>query len=71
MTRAVAPSVKAKQLLLQAFEQSNLTKAELARRMRVPPQEVTRILRPSHATKIDTIAAALKAMGRRLVLELS
>lgn len=71
MSARQPPSVKAKQMLIATFSKSGLTKAELARRMGVPQQEVTRILRPSHPTKIDTIAAALKALGRRLVLELS
>jgi antitoxin HicB len=35
------------------------------------PQEVTRLLDLHHPTKIDTVAAALLALGRRLELSLA
>lgn len=39
---------------------------ELARRLNVPRQEITRLLNPRHTTKIDAIDSALKALGERL-----
>jgi antitoxin HicB len=44
---------------------------ELARRMGVPRQEVTRVLNLKHNTKIDTTAQALAALGKRLELRVA
>ena len=65
------PSVAAKVLLLNELVASKLSNAELARRMGTRAQEVQRIVDLGHATKIDTIAAALKAMGKRLDFSVS
>ncbi|MBC3230736.1 type II toxin-antitoxin system HicB family antitoxin [Serratia fonticola] len=62
----VPASVAAKVLLLNAMIATGTTPAELARRMGTRPQEVNRIVTLNHATKIDTIEAALKALGKRL-----
>ena len=61
-------SLSAKVLLLNAMLEERVTPAELARRLSMTRQEVTRIVTLGHATKIDTIAAALTAVGRRLSL---
>ena len=60
------PSVSAKVLLLNELVASGLSNADLARAMGTRPQEVQRIVNLHHATKIDTISAALMAMGKRL-----
>ena len=62
----LAPSVAAKVLLLNELVISGLSNTELARRMGTRPQEVQRIVDLNHATKIDTNAAALAAVGKRL-----
>lgn len=59
-------SVAAKVLLLNELVASGMSNADLARRMGTRPQEVQRIVDLNHATKIDTIATALAAMGKRL-----
>jgi len=61
-------SVAAKVLLLNEVVRQDVTNAELARRMELPRQEITRIFNLSHATKIDTIQKALVVLGKRLVL---
>lgn len=61
-------SVTAKVLLLNAMLKSGTSQAELARKLQTRPQEVTRIVKLDHATKIDTIADALSALGLQLVL---
>ena len=66
--RAVPPSVWAKVLLLNEVCAQNLRPIDVAQRMGVRPQEVTRILDLHYATKIDTVAAALKAVGKELTL---
>lgn len=64
-------SIAAKVLLLNELIASGITNVELARRMGTRPQEVQRIVDLSHATKIDTVAAALAALGKRLDLRVA
>jgi len=45
------------------------TQAELSRRMGARPQELTRIMDLVHATKIDTVADALVALGKQLTVD--
>ena len=59
-------SVAAKVLLLNEMIRQKVRPAELARRLRVTPQEVTRLIDLRHATKIDGIAGALKALGKTM-----
>ncbi|KWT98554.1 hypothetical protein APY03_0352 [Variovorax sp. WDL1] len=65
------PSVSAKVLLLNEMIAQGKRPAELARLMHARPQEVTRLVDLHHPTKIDTVAAALRAMGKRLELRLA
>ncbi|MFC4276786.1 type II toxin-antitoxin system HicB family antitoxin [Achromobacter aloeverae] len=64
-------SVSAKVLLLNEMISQGISPAELARRMGTRPQEVNRIIDLEHATKIDTIAAALESIGKELELSLA
>ena len=59
-------SVSAKVLLLNEMIAQKVRPAALARRLRVTPQEVTRLIDLRHTTKIDGIAGALKALGKTL-----
>jgi antitoxin HicB len=59
-------SYAAKILLLNEMVLQKVRPSELARRMKVTPQEVNRLLNVRHATKIDSIASALKALGKTL-----
>ncbi|MDN8617972.1 type II toxin-antitoxin system HicB family antitoxin [Variovorax ginsengisoli] len=61
-------SVSAKVLLLNEMIAQGTRPADLARRMAARPQEVTRLMDLHHPTKIDTVAAALRALGKRLEL---
>lgn len=61
-------SVAAKVLLLNTMLQEHVTPAELARRLHTSPQSVNRLVDLGHATKIDTVADALRAMGRHMEL---
>lgn len=65
------PSIGAKVLLLNEMLAQGTRNADLARRMNVRPQEVNRLTDLKHPTKIDTIAVALKALGKRLELSLA
>lgn len=62
-------SAAAKVLLLNAMLARNVRPADLARAMKVTPQEVTRITDLHHTTKIDRLQDALEAIGMRLELQ--
>lgn len=64
-------SVSAKVLLLNEMAAQGVKPADLARRLKTSPQAVNRIVDLRHATKIDAIGDALKAMGRELELSLA
>ena len=64
------PSVGAKVLLLIEMLVQGTRPADLARLMNVRPLEVNRLTTLRHATKIDTVADALRALGKRLELSL-
>jgi len=59
-------SVAAKVLLLNEMIKQKVRPAELARRLETTPQEVNRLTNLRHATKIDRIAGAIKALGKTL-----
>jgi antitoxin HicB len=65
---AVAPDVAAKLAVLEAFKAAGLSKSELARRIGKDEKEVRRILDPRHPTKLPALTAALRALGKRLVV---
>src|ERR1700739_4586085 len=65
---AVAPDVAAKLAVLEFFTAAGITKSELARRIGKDEKEVRRILDPKHQTKWPTLIAALRALGKRLVV---
>ncbi len=68
---ALPASVVAKVHLLNARLDSKMKSVDVARAMGIKPQELARIYDLKHATKIDTVAAALKAMGYELDLKVS
>lgn len=65
---SLPPSVWAKVLLLNEMLAQNVSQAELAKRMGIIPQKVTRLVDLSHTTKIDTLALAFDKLGKRLQL---
>lgn len=62
------PSLAAKVLLLNTMIEQRTRPVDLARAMHAKPQEVNRLIDLRHATKIDTLAQAFKALGRSLEL---
>lgn len=64
----VAPDVAAKLAVLEAFRDSGVSKADLARRIGKDEKEIRRILDPKHPTKLPALTAALRALGKRLVV---
>jgi antitoxin HicB len=65
---AVAPDVAAKLAVLESFADAGISKSELARRIGKDEKEVRRILDPKHPTKLPALTAALRALGKRLVV---
>ena len=63
-------SLAAKVLLLNEMVEQKVSPAELARRLHTRPQDVQRVIDLGHVTKIDTIASALAALGKRLELSI-
>lgn len=63
------PSIAAKVLLLNEMLRKKVHPAELARRIGTTPQEVNRLTDIRHATKIDRIDTALRALGKRLIVD--
>lgn len=61
----------AKAALYVCMREARMTKVDLARRLGVDEKEVRRMLDPHHGTKLPRIAAAIKLMGRRLVIDLA
>lgn len=68
----ISPSadVTAKIAVIETFKDSGISRSELARRLGKDEKEARRILDPSTATKLPVLAAALTAMGQRLVIGL-
>jgi antitoxin HicB len=65
---AVAPEMAAKLAVLESFAAAGISKSELARRIGKDEKEVRRILDPKHPTKLPTLIATLRALGKRLVV---
>ncbi|MGA2569022.1 MAG: type II toxin-antitoxin system HicB family antitoxin [Terracidiphilus sp.] len=65
----LSPSVAAKVLLLNEMLRQKVRPIDLARRLGTTKQEVNRLTNLRHATKIDRIDAALRALGKRLYVE--
>ena len=60
------PSLTIKVMLLNEMLIQQVRPADLARRLHIKPQEVNRITKLDHVTKIDALADAFKALGKRL-----
>ena len=54
--------------VIEAFRASGISKAEFARRLGKGETEAYRILDPDHATKLASLEAALRALGKEVVV---
>jgi antitoxin HicB len=59
-------TVAAKVLLFNEMLAQKVRPSELARRLAIPRQNVARLLDLRHPTKIDSLAAAFKVLGKRM-----
>ena len=69
--RSVALSLMTslKASLYRALRESGITRAELMRRLGWNRESVDRLFRLDHASRLDQIEAAFKALGKSVVLE--
>ena len=67
----VPPVPVAKILLLNEMVAQQVRPSDLAARLGTTRQEVNRLIDLSHTTKIDRIAEALAALGKRLELSVA
>lgn len=65
---ALPPSAVAKMAFIDAFKASGMTRVALAAKLGKSEGEVRRMLSPTYGSKINTLEAGLRALGRRLVL---
>ncbi|MGH6677718.1 MAG: type II toxin-antitoxin system HicB family antitoxin [Bradyrhizobium sp.] len=64
----LAPLVAAKAELYRTMRRAGISKAELARRIGISPQQAQRLFDIHHASRLDQIEAAMRVLGRRLVV---
>jgi len=64
-------SLAAKVLLHNELLTQQVRPSELARRLNLPRQEMTRLLDPHIVTKIDSIDEAMKALGKNIELQVA
>jgi antitoxin HicB len=65
---SLTPLVAAKAELYRAMRRAGITKAELAQRVGISPQQSQRLFDVRHASRLDQIEAAMRAIGCRLVI---
>jgi antitoxin HicB len=65
----LSPSIAAKVLLLNEMLRQKVRPIDLARLLGTTKQEVNRLTTLRHPTKIDRIDQALRALGKRLLVE--
>lgn len=68
---ALPASIATKTLLLNRMLETRTSPAELARKLGTTPQSVNRLVNLHHATKIDTLADAINALGADLEIGIS
>jgi antitoxin HicB len=59
----------AKLAIYEATRAAGLSQTALAERLGCDPRQVRRLLDLDHRSRIDQLEAALRALGKRLVLE--
>ncbi len=62
----LSPTYATKLQLILAIKSQRYSPAELAKHLGCLPQEATRIMKLTHPTKIDTLAAAITILGGKL-----
>jgi antitoxin HicB len=58
----------AKAALYIAMKETEITKMEMAKRMKCDEKEIRRLLNPRHASKISRIEQALMILGKKIIM---
>ena len=66
---ALPPLLAAKAALYQSMREQTVSESALANRLGCDEKEVRRMLDPRHPTRLARLDAALRALGRRLVVD--
>ncbi|MGD8562170.1 MAG: type II toxin-antitoxin system HicB family antitoxin [Desulfarculaceae bacterium] len=66
---ALPPMIAVKLAVYQAMRDKGVSQADLARRLGCDSRQVRRILDLDHHSRLDLLAAALHALGKRLVVD--
>jgi antitoxin HicB len=67
----LTPSETVKVLFLNSIVETKTKPIQIARRLGIAKQEVTRILNPRQKTKIDTLEKAIEATGKKLTYSIT
>lgn len=67
----LSPSETVKVLFLNSMAETKTKPIQIAQRLGIAKQEVTRILNPRQKTKIDTLEKAIEATGKRLIYSIT
>lgn len=70
-TVALSTLVAGKVSLYRAMREAGVTQAGLAQRLGCDPRQVRRLLDPVHSSRQEHLDAALKALGKRLVVSVA
>ncbi len=68
---AVPTVVAAKLALYSAMHEQRISNAELASRLRISESTVQKLINPEHSSSISHVQKALRAVDRRLVVEVT
>lgn len=68
---ALPPLVALKLAIYQAMRNQGLNQSELAKRLGCDARQVRRLLDLDHNSRLDLLAQALQALGKRLVIEVA
>lgn len=63
----LTPSETVKILFLNSMVETGTKPIQIARKMGIAKQEMTRVMNPRQKTKIDTLEKAIEATGRKLI----
>jgi antitoxin HicB len=68
-TAPLPPMVAGKLALYEAMRQQRLSQTQLAARLRCDPKQIRRLLDLDHASRLEQLDTALRAVGKRLIVE--
>jgi len=67
---ALPPMIALKLAIYRAMREQGVSQSELARRLGCDSRQVRRLLDLDHHSRLDMLGAALKALGKKLLLDI-